>query len=140
MKSLAGEGTLLAFLPSPHSPVSSRGQLPVSQQSYIPAPSVLSADNKQPNNWARVIEPIKSPSVHWEESLEPVLRLWWSPTVRRSLLLLPFAAARCHRHIPHPGLPSPHPTCQRRAATEGVGPIPGGSDPAVTANHVFTGQ
>ncbi|GLD70364.1 dystrophin-related protein 2, partial [Lates japonicus] len=57
MKSLAGEGTLIGIPPaSPHSLFLPGGQRPVSQQSYIPGPSVLSADNKQPNNWARVIE------------------------------------------------------------------------------------
>lgn len=42
--------------PLPCSLILPSGQHPLSQQSYIPGLSVLSADNKQPNKQARVTE------------------------------------------------------------------------------------
>ncbi|KAM7389243.1 hypothetical protein PAMP_023233 [Pampus punctatissimus] len=91
MKSQGGEGTLIGIPPtSPHSLFPPSGQHPVSQQSYIPGQSVLSADNKQPNNQARVTEAlIKSPLVHWGGVSDPVpFTVGSLSCVRKSLLLL----------------------------------------------------
>lgn len=57
MESQRGEGTLIGIPPaSSRSLFLPSGQHPVSQQSYIPGPSVSSADNKQPSNQSRVTE------------------------------------------------------------------------------------
>lgn len=58
MKSQGGEGGTGIGIPpaSPHSLFLPSGQRPVSQQSYIPGLSMLSADNKQPHNWATFTE------------------------------------------------------------------------------------